>query len=903
MATTYTYPGVYIEEISSGVRTISGVSTSVTAFVGQAPRGPIERPVRLLSFADYERAFGGLAKEAEMGYAIRQFYLNGGAEAYAVRLAGSAAAAELTLTNGAGANVLKLTAADEGVAGNSIKVAIVHPANNPNTFGLSLFYDPPGQPGDRRSEQFDGLSMNSDDARAVASMVNGVSQLVTAEVVHNLQGLPAGTSTSGRLVDNDGNDLDLAGLVDASHDRFLVSVNGLTPVLVIIRAGDIPAGNLAAQLASLCTAIKTQVTAAANGRPPLTGFNCAPNAANNRIVMTSGEAGEHSTVRILPADRNDLARRLKLGNDFGGQDVDAVSTIRPREVPDRATLTSGTFAANELDNLPRKDAVAGSLTSDAFAPNELDALPDPAQQDFNISLNGGPPMLVTVPGPAIGPGALTAQLTTLSGRIQSAVRALDNTKPEFRDFTCAPNATNDRLVLTSGAGGASSAVAVTAAPANDIAGSLHLLAGTTATAGVDAQLTFLLSLDGEPAVPIDVPGDPIGALPVADQLTDLAGRIEAAVRAKKPAVPGFQGFTCRVGTGNDTLVLTSGTGGSTSSIVVSAAPNDIAAALNLLAGATATAGADATLTGGNEQPYTDATAYSVFVNDQSQRKGIYALEHVDLFNLLCLPGISNPDILIAAAAYCQERRAFLIADSPRPNGTPMRPAEMEVLVRSPDLPKSEYGAVYYPWIKAPDPLDNGKLRDFPPSGTVAGLYARTDATRGVWKAPAGTDAVLVGARGLAYSMTDLENGTLNPLGVNAIRTFPVYGIVAWGARTLRGANEMTSEYKYIPIRRLALFLEESLFRGTQWVVFEPNDEPLWAQIRLNIGAFMQGLFRQGAFQGKSPREAYFVKCDGETTTQNDINLGIVNIVVGFAPLKPAEFVVIKIQQIAGQIPT
>ena len=153
---------------------------------------------------------------------------------------------------------------------------------------------------------------------------------------------------------------------------------------------------------------------------------------------------------------------------------------------------------------------------------------------------------------------------------------------------------------------------------------------------------------------------------------------------------------------------------------------------------------------------------------------------------------------------------------------------------------------------------------------------------------------------LAYKMTDGENGKINPLGVNALRTFPAIGNVVWGARTLDGADVRASEWKYIPIRRLALFIEESLYRGTQWVVFEPNDEPLWGQIRLNVGTFMQDLFRQGAFQGQSPREAYFVKCDKETTTQSDINKGIVNILVGFAPLRPAEFVVIKIQQMAGQ---
>lgn len=138
--------------------------------------------------------------------------------------------------------------------------------------------------------------------------------------------------------------------------------------------------------------------------------------------------------------------------------------------------------------------------------------------------------------------------------------------------------------------------------------------------------------------------------------------------------------------------------------------------------------------------------------------------------------------------------------------------------------------------------------------------------------------------------------------MNCLRVAPGAGHVVWGARTRNGSDRIASEWKYLPVRRTALFIEESLFRGIQWAVFEPNDEPLWAQLRLNIGAFLNNLFRQGAFQGKTPRDAYFVKCDATTTTQTDINLGVVNILVGFAPLKPAEFVVLRLQQIAGQIP-
>lgn len=272
-------------------------------------------------------------------------------------------------------------------------------------------------------------------------------------------------------------------------------------------------------------------------------------------------------------------------------------------------------------------------------------------------------------------------------------------------------------------------------------------------------------------------------------------------------------------------------------------------------------------------------------------------DRLDLFNIVCVPGLTDSTTIGTLQGHCKSRRAFLIVDAPEGETVANMPTALTGLTGS----DANNAAIYYPWVRSPDPLKQGAQRAFPPCGYVAGVFARTDATRGVWKAPAGAEASINGAAALELAMSDPENGQLNPLGINCLRTLPVYGTVVWGARTLHGHNDRGSEWKYVPVRRMALFLEESLYRGTQWVVFEPNDEPLWAQIRLSIGAFMQNLFRQGAFQGRSPREAYFVKCDRETTTQNDINLGVVNIHVGFAPLKPAEFVVIKLQQIAGDI--
>jgi uncharacterized protein len=292
---------------------------------------------------------------------------------------------------------------------------------------------------------------------------------------------------------------------------------------------------------------------------------------------------------------------------------------------------------------------------------------------------------------------------------------------------------------------------------------------------------------------------------------------------------------------------------------------------------------------------------------ESQRRGLWALDEVDLFNLLCIPpltattDVGTATTLATAAAYCKRRRAFLVVDPPLAwNDTAAAESGVDAL-RSDLGDARDHAAAYFPRLRMPDPLRENRSADFAPSGALAGIIARTDASRGVWKAPAGIEATLSGVREFTFKLDDPANGILNQKGVNCLRSFTPYGKVVWGSRTLDGDDRLASEWKYIPVRRLALFLQESLYRGTQWAVFEPNDEPLWAELRLNIGAFMQNMFRQGAFQGQAASDAYFVKVDSETTTQHDINLGIVNIVIGFAPLKPAEFVILKFQQMAGQI--
>jgi hypothetical protein len=299
-----------------------------------------------------------------------------------------------------------------------------------------------------------------------------------------------------------------------------------------------------------------------------------------------------------------------------------------------------------------------------------------------------------------------------------------------------------------------------------------------------------------------------------------------------------------------------------------------------------------------------------------------ALDRLAVFNLMVLPGISGDSsdggdvaggakILAAAAAFCERKRAFLIMDPPvrdsADSSFPSNPHSIEATANDPSLPRSRNAALYFPYLLSPDPftgnaanLVTGNPNEVPPAAAVAGIYDATDRAKGVWNSPAGAQAALRGVTGVAARgrVSSQHQGVLDQLGVNSLRELSDKSTVVFGARTLATASD--EQWRYVPIRRMALFIEQSLEAGLRWAVFEPNAAPLWADITASIEAFMLGLFRQGAFQGIKPEEAFFVKCDGVTTTQSDIDNGIVNILIGFAPLKPAEFVIIKIAQMAAQ---
>ncbi|MDH3974193.1 MAG: phage tail sheath subtilisin-like domain-containing protein [Deltaproteobacteria bacterium] len=459
----------------------------------------------------------------------------------------------------------------------------------------------------------------------------------------------------------------------------------------------------------------------------------------------------------------------------------------------------------------------------------------------------------------------------------------------------------------------------------------------------EINLTDVLDLAPDPVVNISIKGTPTDVtVDALDTTNKIAAAIHLAVRGNGGSLPGltkiknstaaaaFSSFAAAVvtvdidGTPTDVLQLSSGTtipGSSVNVAPASNSSNDATGFLRLgkLQGGTEILGGAVTRplantdTGPDPIPrylvgdHDDSVAPVVSVQDGFDGDSVTdsdyinafpRLDNIDDVSLIAVPGIGLSTVVSAGMNYCENRSlsdCFFIGDMAQSDDT-VEEARNFVSNLS---PKNSYGAVYMPWLLALDPTGvSAEPISVPPSGYVVGMYAKTDAKRGVWKAPAGTGAGLAGATGLVVNLTDVEHGLLNPSphDINVIRQFAASGRVIWGART----QTTDPEWRYVPVRRTAIMLRVSIYNGIQWAVFEPNDEELWSQLRLNIGSFMMTLFRQGAFQGATPSQAFFVKCDSETTTQDDINLGIVNVLIGFAPLKPAEFVVVKISQKAGQ---
>jgi phage tail sheath protein FI len=910
------HPGVYIQEIPSGVRPIEGVSTSNAAFIGRAQMGPLNTAVLVTSLAEFEPALGTFLSDGFLAHSVFQFFNNGGRKCYIVRIAGTGARpAQITIKDrkATAANTMVIAAASPGEWGNLIDVAITDSVGDRNNlFTLSVFRDrssltPPQPP--LLLETHDNLSMVSTSPDFVERVVNGRSRYirVTADAA-NLASAGAGTSRSGRLPVGNGADLLrlVAGVPNGATQT--PGTAGPPPTAGRTRGGDNPtvnppadrrklsinlngdgareitlpseADNGAAIAGAIQAAVRGLVANAPTNQSAYSGFTATfetpPAPAAPFFLLTSGQPGANSSVVVtnatVPAGNG--ATLLGLGAAHGG------------------TETAGTAGPPPTGGVSRSaDNPATTLSADS--------------RRITINIDGDGPRDITI-------GAAAATGAAIAADMQATVRALaPNAAANAAAYTGFTATFETPAVpaqpfyrLTSGSTGAASRVVVTdtVTPATGIS----LPAGPA---------RFVIDMNRDGPHPVLITG------PLNDG-TAIAAAIQTAVRAILPNraanAGAFNAFSATydnaAGAGSPALVLTSGAAGPASTAQITNATSDnVATTLRL--GSTnggTEIGGSAVLRPANSQTPTEYHLGDAQVTgnvaavlagndglppvDNDYKNGLTALDVVRDVNIVAVPGVASADVVSSGVNYCTQRTdCFFIGDVGRDDDSV---DDGRAFIASLTT-KTSYGAVYYPWLRMADPLGVAPQPILvPPSGFVAGTYARIDSRRGVFKAPAGTEANVAGAIGLGADTTDVQQDFLNPIGLNVIRSFPASGLVIWGSRTL--ATRLDPEYRYIPVRRLAIFLEQSIYNGIQFAVFEPNDEPLWSSLRLNIGAFMMLQFRAGAFQGKSANDAFFVKCDATTTTQQDIDAGRVNILVGFAPLKPAEFVVLQLTQKAGQ---
>ena len=789
MAIALTYPGVYVQEVPSGVRTIVGVSTSTTLFIAGCKDGPISAPVQCLSYSEFSKNFSEDTSVSDLARYVKLYFLNGGSTAWVMRIANGAKASTVQLKSEAGTNVLLLTASNAGAGGDNIRVSVNYDSDQPeSTFNMEIFrWDTSGAtPVKTAAEIWRNLSMNPASANYAPSFLTQNSLLINAAAVGGPPAAGTGSSQSGRAVDMTAATFvaTWGAIITPTANQFQISVAGSAYQQVDLSSLSPPGpGATPANEGALVAAVQASVRAVFNaGHPGKTAtVSFVPAGVSTpkwlAITVVGGD------VQIRSAPTNDLAVRLMLGTEQGGFEVGAFAAARPAQTGTSIDTSKLFNNANAFAALDPKLILSMTVDGTAIA--------------FNATVPG--PGLQTVAG-----GAMTAD---------SAPAALS------------PNGNSD---------GIREKLRLIAQYVNTFAANNPLFRWTASVTQRGYRLNFVRK-DG-----LD---NAVGTLAFPQWL----------------AAAGFADFEnvryYSLGAGGTGAFQTPGTAGSDGAVP---APSDY------------------------------EKAYPI------------ADREIDIFNLMVLPsasGVTQNQLWGAASVFCLKRRAFLLMDpDPWADANAAVAAGAGISSLRIGLVK-DYSAVYYPRLTI---SENGLKTQVGPTGAIAGLMARIDSNRGVWKAPAGTEADLRGIVGLEKRFSDDENGLLNPRAINTLRIFPS-GVVCWGARTNAGDDSEPNDYKYVPIRRLALYMEESLYRGLKWVVFEPNDEPLWAQIRLNVGAFMHGLFTQGAFQGKKSSDAYFVRCDSETTTQDDRNKGIVNIWVGFAPLKPAEFVVLYLQQMAGQI--
>lgn len=789
------HPGVYVEEVPSGVRPIEQVSTSTAAFVGEAARGVPGVAEFITSFDDFVRLFGGHrpGEDGFLAQAVEAFFSAGGRRAYAVRVLPSgaeraqSAAVPVRFQPSAGRrpSALSFRAKGAGDWADAIRIRISAASHFPDdAFKIEVLWVESG--GTRTVETFDDVRMDPESEDYFRDIVNSSSRYLEA-------------------VDAFQEDIDAEAPLGSPLPERTAALRPRAPTAVEDEEGETTHVYELRRDQELEFKTWDGVSEAPVAEERVLFSDAALAAA----TLSFGSSGTASVTSAQLAGLLDAA----LGSGFR-----VILPAAPSEAPE----VQAAFATRpSLVLSPPGSAAAYDLSGKTL---RLNLIIDGAAQT-----------------PQIFPPANAADAPEDDGAVTAAELAFSFNRVLPAGFSA--SARGSAVVVSGPRADDATTIGTTLAPPD---------------AAPPATPTFLSSA---------VPGRG-GA--VVDSLDAVAITVS---EVRKPFVR--------------PLLPTLGLAGRARGY-----QQDNAANPGALPESTLT---PLRLTGGSDGPANAILTADDYLGNATEHTGLHALDGLDI-NLAALPGKNAPEFLVKLMGYVDQRGdCFAILDGPGAlqKDFDITPADAKQAVES--LPvRSRNAALYYPWYRTSDPTGVGKnpTRFAPPSGVMAGIYARTDISRGVWKAPAGIESTVTGALGLQEPVQDADQDILNPFSVNCLRAFPGTGIVTWGARTLSS----DPSWRYVSVRRTALLIKESIRRGIQWAVFEPNDQNLWDQLRTNIGAFMLGMFRQGAFQGATPDEAFRVRCDRSTNPQERVDAGIVTAQVAFAPLKPAEFVVIEITQ-------
>lgn len=928
----YLHPGVYVEEVPSGSKPIEGVGTSTAAFIGFTAKGPMDKPRLITKWDDYETEFGGvrdLDKESQgdpMGLSVSAFFQNGGGKAYIVRIAVGALKAEgyVDHPEQIGAKALKFTAVNEGTWANDI---VINLENNPvpdddggrnyDVYVNRETTDDTGKVKTTELESFLSVSLNPDKALYIGNIINKHSDVVVVEMVDDVTELDVysdqylGVSQSGDL---GGVSTDLTSLSEAER-QIQIGLDSDEPSdrkTITLDATDF------ASLNELAEHIQEKVRALASGDSDraFVEFTCV--VEEDKLVMTSGSRKSNAYVNLDSSQG--LAGRLKLGvdtaSDYTGYsrsgDLSGFAPLNLTDTnvfPDDESLSiTGTIDGAEFTYVMNR--VNGFDINEAR--NQINTI-----EGISCTVENTNFLLLT------SESNNSSSAVVINSEVGLAPALKLGTTPQdlfgAQEVTGQQSHETKLLVASATSGDLDDAAAAVASEA-------------LVNSGLLADRRLHVTANGvEHAVELT---DPATMIPPGDATVyDTVDKFLAELQSRFQAIGGtLADITISkiagVGANMHRLRLVSSTNTVDASIFIR--PTDpLAIALNLGVrpnDAEAIRGVEITAAQNRDANYrlVQWGQESADINvpkdrldggqdggdpGQTEYEGVFTqfIKFRDI-NIVCLPGQNwsadgkgqSVAIIQAAIAHAEKmKNRMVIVDPPREE------IENATAINQMSLPSQTYAVVYYPWVEVANRFyhaerNPGKPKTVmvPPAGYAAGMWAKTDGKRGVWKAPAGMETGLLAAVGLEHKVEDDEQDFLNPWGINCFRTMPGAGRVIWGARTR--ATKADPEWRYVPVRRTAIMIEQSIYEGIQWAVFEPNDHRLWSSLRANIGNFMNGLFRAGAFQGEKASDAYFVRCAlGDTMTQGDIDAGQVIVIVGFAPLKPAEFVIVRIQQIVN----